>query len=67
MTLAIKEEVLRFEIAVCDALAVEVLDTVKELFEAAFDFAWAHASVEIRQVLASYHQEEWKSGRGKER
>jgi hypothetical protein len=44
MPFTIKEEILRFEVTVGNTLAMEVLDAVEELFEAAFDFTWAHAT-----------------------
>ena len=62
VALAVKEEVLRFEVAVGDALAVEVFDAVEQLFEAAFDFAWAHASVEevlVGGIVRVKSQENW--------
>jgi hypothetical protein len=42
----VKEQVLWLDIAVRDALAVQVGEAVENLLEAAFDFARAHSSVD---------------------
>jgi hypothetical protein len=59
MALGVKKEILRFNIAMCDTLTVEIRNTRKHLLEAALDFAGRHTtlldgSVEI-PTRAEFH------------
>jgi hypothetical protein len=55
MTLRVKEQILRFDVSVGDALAVEVLDTLQDLLETTFDFAWAHSPGKSDRIISRVH------------
>lgn len=42
MALGVKEQILRFDVTVGNALAMKVFHTAQNLFETAFDLAWTH-------------------------
>jgi hypothetical protein len=53
MTLGVEKEILRFDIAMCDALTVEIRNTRKHLLEAALDFTGRHTTLLDRSVEIS--------------
>jgi hypothetical protein len=42
VTLVIEEYILRFEVSVSNSLSMEVGNSIQDLLEATFDFAWRH-------------------------
>jgi hypothetical protein len=57
MAFGIEEEVLRLEIAMRDALAVQVRDAAEDLLEAAFDFTGRHPALLDRGIEVSTRAE----------